>query len=111
MPTVEENARIWSEYNWEAKGDEWSTQWGGSDSMWYASLLPRLRFFLPAAHILEIAPGHGRFTQYLLPHCRRYSGVDLVERCVRACRERFADQSKAAFFQNDGFSLDMIPDG
>src|SRR5687768_4980448 len=74
-------------------------------------LYPRVRQFLPAATILEIAPGHGRWTQYLLPLCERLIGVDVAANCVAACRERFAGDAHAEFHKNDGMSLPMVPDG
>lgn len=111
MPDVEANRRQWDgAYAWPEGGDEWSAGWGGADAQWHSSLCPRLRWLLPASTILEIAPGYGRWTQYLLEYCDRYVGVDLSARCVEACRGRFADVEHAEFHVNDGTSLTMIPD-
>jgi SAM-dependent methyltransferase len=60
---------------------------------------------------LEIAPGFGRWTQFLIQQCDHYVGVDIAERCVRACRERFADSGHAEFATNDGSSLPMVTSG
>ena len=67
--------------------------------------IPRLMRFLPAGTILEIAPGFGRFTQYLLPFATRLIGVDLSPKCVEACRSRFPDSPQASFLVNDGLSF------
>ena len=91
-------------------GKEWSRPWGGVATQWSEMLLPRLRAFLPAGTILEIAPGYGRWTRYLLEQCDRLIGVDLAANCVEACRERFAEFAQASFHQNDGRSLEMVPD-
>jgi ubiquinone/menaquinone biosynthesis C-methylase UbiE len=111
MPTPESNEREWNEYEWPQAGDEWSKRWGGPDYQWWGMLYPRVQAFLPARTILEIAPGHGRWTQYLLPLCERLIGVDLADRCVDFCRERFAGVAHAEFHKNDGRSLPMVPDG
>jgi SAM-dependent methyltransferase len=111
MGGIEQNERQWGAYAWSAEGDEWSIRWGGPDYQWFGSLLPRLREFLPAGTILEIAPGFGRWTHYLVHLCDRLIGVELTARCVEACRERFGDQPHATFHKNDGMSLDMVPDG
>ena len=111
MGGIEQNKRQWDSYDWPAEGDEWSRRWGGPDYQWFGSLLPRVREFLPAGTILEIAPGHGRWTRYLLQHCDRLIGVDLSAGCVNACRERFADHPGASFHKNDGLSLGVVPDG
>jgi hypothetical protein len=112
MPTVEENQATWGEaYEWPDGGDEWSTAWGGVDSQWYSTLYPRIRPFVPTGVILEIAPGFGRWTQFLVDQCDSYIGVDIVEKCIDHCRQRFAAISKATFYVNDGTSLEMVPDG
>jgi SAM-dependent methyltransferase len=111
MPNVEQNASMWSKYNWTGRGKEWSKPWGGVATQWREMIQPRLRAFLPAGTILEIAPGYGRWTRYLLEHCDRLIGVDLAANCVEACRERFADVEQASFHQNDGHSLEIVSDG
>src|SRR4051812_18318564 len=111
MPDVEANLRQWdSEYSWPDQGDEWSAAWGGVDAQWHSTLLPRVGTFLPAATILEIAPGFGRWTNYLLGACDRYVGVDLSPASIEACRERFAGVGHAEFHVNDGRSLDVVGD-
>ena len=111
MPTLEWNKSEWDGlYNWDERGEEWSAVYGGSESQWYTCLFPRVARFLPADKILEIAPGHGRWTRFLLNQCNGYRGVDLSARCVESCREFFKQSSHAEFFQNDGSSLDMISD-
>jgi SAM-dependent methyltransferase len=109
MPTIEENQTCWNTtYEWTCAGDEWSGPWGGTAQQWFSVLLPRLHRFLPAGTLLEIAPGFGRWTAFLAPYCRKLIGVDLAQKCVRACEERFRDQPQMAFHMNDGSSLSMI---
>jgi SAM-dependent methyltransferase len=111
MVSLTDNKAIWDGcYGWDAAGDEWSAAWGGVPMQWYGTLLPRIHRFLPAMSILEIACGHGRWTEFLRHHCQSLIGVDLSERCVTACKHRFADDSRLAFFQNDGKRLDMVKD-
>lgn len=110
MPSVEENQEAWdASYDWFKQGEEWSSEWGGSESQWYGSIYPRIRRHLPAGRILEIAPGYGRWTNYLKDHCSELVAVDLAETCVRACRQRFIVDEHLTFHVNDGKSLAMIP--
>jgi SAM-dependent methyltransferase len=110
MPDVAWNRYFWNETsNWPLGGEEWSATWGGSSAQWFGSLLPRLRCFVPCRAILEIAPGFGRWTRFLLALCQEYAGIDVSETCVAACRERFASQG--SFHTNDGYSLAAVPDG
>ncbi len=112
MPELDWNKAVFDgNYDWRQGGEEWSAPWGGSEAQWFGSLYPRLHRLLPAGRILEIAPGFGRWTKFLIPACADYLGVDLAAACVNACRTRFARASHARFVQNDGFSLDAVPDG
>jgi hypothetical protein len=109
MPSLEENESNWNAaYDWTLRGDEWSSHWGGVETHWHATLLPRVWPFLPTGTICEIAPGYGRWTQYLLPQCDQYVGVDLASRCVDACRQRFSSFDHARFEVNDGRSLAVL---
>jgi SAM-dependent methyltransferase len=105
------NRQLWDgAYNWAAQGEEWSLVWGGSEPQWFGAIYPRLHRALPASTILEIAPGMGRWTKFLLPLCRNYVGIDLSLECVHGCQEIFADVRHARFVQNDGCSLSQVED-
>jgi ubiquinone/menaquinone biosynthesis C-methylase UbiE len=111
MPTLEENLSLFGEvYNWPQAGDEWSIPWGNARMQWYCSILPLIGAFVPTDTILEIAPGHGRWTAFLKDLCKRLIIVDLSESCIERCRQRFADCSHISYFVNDGKSLEMVPD-
>ena len=66
---------------------------------------------MPTGTILEIGPGFGRWTQFLRQLSDRIVLVDLSERCIDACRSRFAGDPRFAFIVNDGTSLDEVEDG
>lgn len=112
MPTIDENRRHWGdESTWSRGGDEWSDRWGTPEAQWTASIRPRIAGVLPARRVVEIAPGHGRWTSFLLEDCDELIGVDLADSCVRICRERFAGVPAARFAPTDGRSLSAVPDG
>jgi ubiquinone/menaquinone biosynthesis C-methylase UbiE len=109
MPNLDWNKDTWDRsYEWTDAGDEWSGPWGSSKAEWFATILPRIGSFVPADSILEVAPGFGRWTQFLLKWTDHYCGVDLSDKCVSACRERFSNRDKAHFFLNDGMSLECV---
>lgn len=112
MPTVAEN-KYWNSYNWPLDGDEWDDQaaaCGVPYPLWKQSLVET--FIAPHvgadAVVLEIAPGHGRWTPYLAMPARRYVGVDMNPTCTDYCRKRFARLANAEFHTNDGRSLPMV---
>lgn len=108
---IEENLKAWNDdCRWPKEGDEWSERWGSSTAQWYCTLLPRIYEFLPTGTILEIAPGHGRWTQFLKALCKRLIVVDLSPNCIEACKKRFSSDGHIIYHVNDGTSLEMIPD-
>jgi len=111
MPSLNENAQTWStQWDWSDAGEQWSRWWGDTPSMWHGVLLPRIHPMVPAGTILEIAPGYGRWTQYLHGLCDELIVVDMTEKCIAACRERFAAADNIAYHVNDGRSLAMVDD-
>lgn len=109
---IVQNKELWNQsYQWELQqGDEWSSQWGGVAMQWDFTIYPRIRSFVPTETILEIAPGFGRWTQFLAPLCKDLIVIDLSEKCIEACKKRFHAYSHITYCVNDGKSLDMIPD-
>ena len=111
MATIEENLSVWNDtYLWPSAGDEWSADFGGTEALWYFILYPRIHRFIPAPTILEIAPGFGRWTQFLKSHCQSLIAVDISQRCIDFCKARFASETHITFHVNDGMSLPAIPD-
>jgi SAM-dependent methyltransferase len=98
-------------YDWKEAGEEWSKPWGSSAAQWIGTIFPRIRQCLPAGTILEIAPGFGRWTQYLKDYCEELWAVDKSTECIEACQQRFASDPHVRCVLNDGRSLSMIPDG
>lgn len=107
MPDLSWNVHSWNfNYSWSEEGEEWSAAWGNSDAQWFGVIYPRLHAFLPCDSILEIGTGYGRWTRFLIPAARKkFSGVDLAEECIDACKHRFTDSRQTSFFVNDGKSL------
>jgi 16S rRNA A1518/A1519 N6-dimethyltransferase RsmA/KsgA/DIM1 with predicted DNA glycosylase/AP lyase activity len=44
--------------------------------------------------VLEIAPGHGRWTEHLLAAAGSVVIVDINQECLDACRSRFGDDPR-----------------
>ena len=109
MPTVKENHQRWLEYDFPEGGDEWSASWGGTGGLWWGTVFPRVQSGLEGS-VLEIGPGYGRFTQFLLERCEDLTLVDLVPKCIEACRKRFREFNNINYLVNDGRSLSGVLD-
>ena len=111
MPTVEQNLFLWGKADgWKDDGDKWSVKWGSTELEWWTSIFPRIRQFVPASTILEIAPGFGRWTQFLKGFCQQLIAVDVSPACIERCKERFASDPQVHCYVNDGKSLAMVED-
>jgi 2-polyprenyl-3-methyl-5-hydroxy-6-metoxy-1,4-benzoquinol methylase len=108
MPSIDINKRNWENYDWSSRGEEWSLSWGSTEHLWYGTIFPRIKAFVPAQTILEISPGGGRCTQYLLNLAEKLIVVDISQKCIDTCKERFKSYSHIEYFVNDGKSLKML---
>ena len=100
--SVENNYRVWDEWDWSRGGEEWT-----HSEEWKQSLIDEvMRVQLaPGTTVLEIGPGAGRWTEPLLEMAAHLVVVDLSDRCIEVCQERFADAPNIEFHVNDGRTL------
>lgn len=99
------NYEYWQRWDWSRQGEEWTPS-----AEWKQSLIDdvMLRHMPPRATIVEIGPGAGRWTEALQPIAGRLIVVDLSDRCIELCRQRFANVANMEFHVNDGRSLAAI---
>jgi ubiquinone/menaquinone biosynthesis C-methylase UbiE len=116
MPTISQNYDVWDKvHSWSKDGDEWSDQasfCGQPYDAWKRSLVDAFMFpyISPSSSVLEIGPGHGRWTKMYIDKVARVSLVDLSPACIEHCKRRFQAFDHVSYFVNDGRSLSAIPD-
>jgi ubiquinone/menaquinone biosynthesis C-methylase UbiE len=103
--TIENNYQIWEAWDWSQGGEEWT-----HSEEWKQSLIDDVMrvHLVPQTTILEIGPGAGRWTEPLLEMARHLVVVDLSDRCIELCRERFSAADSIEFHVNDGRTLAAI---
>ena len=102
--------KAWNDNSiWTDDGNEWSTKFKDTKTLWSKFIQPRIDKFIHGV-VLEIAPGHGRITQYLHNKCDKLHIVDMNECCITCCMDKFKDVNNIQYHINDGQSLDMIQD-
>lgn len=106
MPSVEENIERWDRHDWSRRGEEW----GEANEAWRTEAWPWVKDFPWGGTTLEIGPGFGRFTQFLVPRSARLILVDASSVCIEGCRERFRDEANIEYQWNDGYTLVGDPD-
>lgn len=81
--SIENNLKKWNdEYGWGADGDEWNGQSRVSGQPYPEWKVSIVKTFIepnlgPNVVVLEIAPGHGRWTREMIGRCRELFLVDL----------------------------------
>lgn len=102
--TVAENKELWNTHDWSRRGEEWT-----KNEEWKSVVISRfLSPYMPEhGTLLEIGPGGGRWTEFLQRRAKRLIVVDISEKALQVCRERFADCTNIEFQLGDGRTLDV----
>jgi len=112
--TIEGNLETWDkEHHWAKDGDEWDGQArfsGVSYDDWKQSLVDTFIVpnVTPDSSVLEIAPGHGRWSEIIAARCGSLTLVDLSPSCIEYCKKRLSDYHHVRYFTTDGKSLSDI---
>ncbi len=61
----------------------------------------------PGAHVVEIGPGRGALTRFLLPHCRRLDSVEIDRDLIALLKEKFAGKPNLHIHQADALQFDF----
>jgi SAM-dependent methyltransferase len=105
--TVLNMQRAWGSWDWSDLGEEWtlSPEWRQSviDELLLANAPNR-----PVS--IEIGPGAGRWTDILQSISERLILLDITERTLELCRQRFAACNNIDYRLTDGASLDGVAD-
>jgi len=105
--TRKRNYEVWGqEYDWAQKGEEWTPS-----PEWKQGLINDvlLRWIGRNGTVLEIGPGGGRWTESLQQIAKRLVLVDLTEKSIDLCKQRFEGCGNIDYFTNDGKSLGFLP--
>ena len=102
------NYEYWQRWDWSRRGEEWTLS-----EDWKRSLIDDVmrKHIKPGGTVVEIGPGAGRWTEALQTIAGRLIVVDLSDRCIELCRQRFSGASNIEFHVNDGRSLDAVASG
>lgn len=99
-----EEQRFWNNSeSFSLGGDEWSARFGTTQKLWDNLLSEKVKKYCTGTG-LEIAPGEGRITKYLLDECNSLSLVELNELPLSKCVEKFGKKIDG-YFVNDGKTL------
>jgi ubiquinone/menaquinone biosynthesis C-methylase UbiE len=103
--TLARNYAMWQGHDWTLKGEEWTA----SDE-WKKALVKHvlLKYIEPGRVTLEVGPGAGRWSEVLQTIAGRLILVDLADKCIEVCRDRFSKCSNVEYHVNDGRTLRFL---
>jgi SAM-dependent methyltransferase len=86
--SVNQNRLTWNNWNWNELGEEWTKSQGWKDKL-VTEIIQKL---IPEnSSIIEIGPGGGRWSEHLLKKASVLDLVDISEKCLDLCRQRFGN--------------------
>ncbi len=104
--TVADNRALYNGYDWSARGEEWTDSEEWKNGVTNELLLPNLK---TGSDIVEIGPGGGRWTEIIYPRVHHVFLVDVADRSLSVCRERFASAKNISYLLSDGRTI-AVPD-
>lgn len=104
---VADHSRYWSTYDWGQQGEEWN-----DSPEWKQALIDDvlLRWIPSGVVILEIGPGAGRWTEVLAARASRLVLVDVSERPLELCRQRFGENDLISYILTPDSTLPGVAD-
>jgi ubiquinone/menaquinone biosynthesis C-methylase UbiE len=96
------NRDWWNRYDWAGGGEEWSASAEWKQALIDDVLLARIP---DGGVVLEIGPGAARWSSVLHTRARQLILVDVSERPLTLCRERFADAANVEYVLSSGNDL------
>jgi 2-polyprenyl-3-methyl-5-hydroxy-6-metoxy-1,4-benzoquinol methylase len=105
--SVARNREKWTDYDWRGAGEEWNVS-----PEWKRALIDDVlvKYIDPGKDILEVGPGAGRWTEWLVKLARSVVAVDVSEKCIEMCEQRFKGCTNVRFFLNNGCGLPFLGD-
>jgi ubiquinone/menaquinone biosynthesis C-methylase UbiE len=105
---IDEQRRWNNDEIWVDGGHEWSKSFGNTENLWNKFIFDDIKEFRNKK-ILEIAPGHGRMTQFLSILASELLVIDLNPNCIKKTKEKLGHHV-LAYFVNNGNDLPKVRD-
>jgi SAM-dependent methyltransferase len=106
--SASENRVRWTGWDWSSRGEEWN-----ASGVWKRALIDDVlcRWIPSDGAVVEIGPGGGRWSEVLAARSSRLILVDVSERPLELCRERFSDASNVEYVLSSGSDLPGVVSG
>lgn len=106
MSNTEEQRHWDKEGAFIMEGHEWSSRFGSTENLWNSLLKEKVKEYCKGRG-LEIAPGEGRITQYLIQECESLTLLELNKTPLSKCILKFGEKIDG-YYLNCGESIPEI---
>lgn len=113
LPAIERNRKLVADYHVEQMDDYFEKAEGKSalNVFWAENSLFRKMFDrLDLTSVVELACGHGRHVAMYQDRAEKITLVDILEKNISICRQRYGESDKISFYINNGHDLQEIED-
>jgi SAM-dependent methyltransferase len=105
--SASDNRSRWTGWDWSRGGDEWTLSPAWKDAL----IEDVLKRWIPAeVAVVEIGPGAGRWSEVLFERASRLVVVDVSERPLELCRERFGAGGNVEYVLSSGSDMPGVAD-
>jgi SAM-dependent methyltransferase len=105
--SASDNRSRWTGWDWSRGGDEWTLSPEWKDTL----IEDVLKRWIPAGvAVLEIGPGAGRWSEVLYERASRLVLVDVSERPLELCRQRFGAGDEVEYVLSSGSDVPGVAD-
>ena len=103
-----DNRLVWTRWDWSRGGEEWNVS-----EEWKQALIDDVldRWIPSGGTVVEIGPGAGRWSEALAARTTRLILVDVSERPLHLCRQRFGPAGNVEYVLSSGHDLAGIASG
>ena len=102
-----ENRERWTDWDWSRRGEEWTASAEWKQALIDDVLVARIP---DGGVVLEIGPGAARWSTVLHTRARQLILVDVSDRPLALCRERFAAAENVEYVLSSGNDLPGVAD-
>ena len=107
LNSLTQNKEVWENYDWNQFGEEWNPS-----EKWKEEFIEKIIYknIKSNSIILEVGPGAGRWTDYLIKLSNKLILVEVSNKCLDICKKKYKDYDNVEYFLLEEINLRFISD-
>ena len=107
LNSLTQNKEVWENYDWNQFGEEWNPS-----EKWKEEFIEKIIYknIKSNSIILEVGPGAGRWTDYLIKLSNKLILVEVSNKCLDICKKKYKDYDNVEYNLLEDINLRFIND-